>query len=102
MSLEGEVGQGGIGKHEDRAIDLDLGIADAALRHDKPHALDGPEGIREDIEIPAGVLDDEVRRDGGVAIGKGLDAGHECTVRLMVGGPSWIRTTDLALIRGAL
>ena len=55
-----KVGRGGIGEHEHCAIDLDLGVADAALRHRNAQAFDGAERIREEVEQSGCVFDGEV------------------------------------------
>ena len=70
------LGRQGVGEHQDGAVDLDLGVADAALGHVQAEALDGSEGADQEVDESGGALDDEVWRDGGVAVGAGLDVGH--------------------------
>ena len=78
------LGRQGVGEHEGGGADLYLGVADAALGHGHSQALDGSEGADQEVDEPGGVFDDEVGRDGGVAVGDGLDVGHggSCGVAL--------------------
>lgn len=70
------LGRQGVGEHQHSAADLDLGMADASLGHGDAEPLDGPEGVDEEVDESGGVIDDQVGRDGGVAIGDGFDVGH--------------------------
>ena len=70
------LGRQGVGEHQDGPAYLDLGVTDAAFGHGHTQALDGSETADEEVDESGGALDDEVWRDGGVAVGDGLDVGH--------------------------
>ena len=52
------LGRQGVGEHQDGAVDLDLGVADASLGHGHAQPLDGSEGVDEEVDELGGALDD--------------------------------------------
>ena len=76
------IGRQSVGEHQGGAADLDLGVADASLGHGDAEALHGPEGADEEVDEFRGALDYQVGRDGGVAVGDGVDVGHFGSCRL--------------------
>ena len=90
--VEVDVGAGGgvfgdgVGDHEGRAVDFDLGVAYAAAGHGDAQALYGSEGGGQEVEHCGGVFDDEVGGDGSVAVGDGVNGGHGGSCLGLCGG----------------
>src|SRR5262249_25668050 len=64
-----------VGDHEQRVADLELRMADAAVRRGEPHHLGGAEILLVEIDCPGRAANDEVRNRGPIAIWNWFD-GH--------------------------
>ncbi len=62
-----------VGQHDRRVADLDLSVADAAVRRGHAHQLGRAKRLLVEIEGLRGALDDQVRRQGVIAVGDGFN-----------------------------
>ena len=62
-----------VGHHHAASVDRELGMAELAPRHRHAHQLDGPEHVLVVLQRGCAVVDDEVGREGHVALGDVVD-----------------------------
>ena len=73
--VEVHVGRG-VGHHDHRVADLDLGVADAAVGAGHAETLLGAEDLLVELDGVAGAVDGQVGGDAGIVVGDGLHCGH--------------------------
>jgi hypothetical protein len=62
-----------VAQHHQRVADPNLGVADAVARCGEPLHLLGAEHLLEEVDQPGRSVHDQIRRDGMIAVGLGLD-----------------------------